>query len=157
MNGKYETTAIAIRQAEKALESLKEFSEMQYNIKGESMTEQIIDYIATTLSDADYMCCGCKYNKLALSHMNNCFIFYIYDNSAIGSGYPIFSIRNNGEVKHGCKLSEWMMLTLIKDWGGFKKELDFAIKITLESRTKHLNNQLSHIGYVNEQLTKWKI
>lgn len=47
--------------------------------------------------------------------------------------------------------------TLINDWDGFKKELDFAINTTLAERTKSINNQLVHIGYVNEQLAKWRI
>lgn len=157
MNNRYEMTAVAIRHAEEALETLKEFSEMQYEAKGETMAEQIVDYIVNTLSNADYMCCGCKHNHLALSNMKDYFVFYIYDNSVIGSGYPVFSITNNGEVKYIRKLGEWMMLTLVKDWDGFKEELDFAIKTTLRSRTKNINNQLSHIGYVNEQLSKWKV
>lgn len=157
MNNRYETTAIAVRQAEKALETLKEFSEMQYEAKGETMAEQIVDYIVNTLSNADYMFCGCKHNHLALSKMKDCFVFYIYDNSVIGCGYPVFSITNNGEVKYIRKLGEWMMLTLIKDWDGFKEELDFAIKTTLRERTKNINNQLSHIVYVDEQLSKWRV
>lgn len=157
MNNRYEATAIAIRQAEEALKVLKEFSEMQYEAKGETMTEQIVDYITNTLSDTDYMCCGCKYNHLALSNMKDYFVFYIYDNSVIGTGYPVFSITNNGEVKYINKLSEWMMLNLIKDWNGFKESLDFAIKTTLKEKTKNINRQLSYIGYVNEQLAQWRV
>lgn len=157
MNNRYEETAVAIRYAEEALRTLKEFSEMQYEAKGETMSEQIIDYIVNTLSNANYMCCGCKHKHLALSNLKNSFVFYIYDNSVIGCGYPVFSITNNGEIKYINKLTEWMMLALINDWDGFKEELDFAIKTTLKSRTKHISNQLSHIGYMNEQLSKWRV
>lgn len=157
MNNRYETTAIAVRQAEKALETLKEFSETQYEAKGETMAEQIVDYIINTLSNADYICCGCKHNHLVLSNIKDYFVFYIYDDIIISCGYPIFSITNNGEVKYICKLDEGMMLTLVKDWDGFKKELDFAIKKTLRERTNNINSQLSHIGYVNEQLSKWRV
>lgn len=157
MNNRYETTAMAVRHAEEALKTLKEFSEMQYKAKGETMIEQIVDYIVNTLSNAEYMCCGCKHNHLALSNMKTYFIFYIYDNSVIGSGYPVFSITNDGKIKYVNKLSEWMMLNLIKDWNGFKEELDFAIKTTLRETTKSINRQLAHIGYMNEQLSKWEV
>lgn len=155
MNDRYETTAIAVRQAEKALETLKEFSEMQYKAKGKTMLEQIIDYIVNTLSNADYICCGCKYYHLALSNMKSSFVFYIYDDC--DSGYPIFSITKNREVRCNRQLDEQMMLTLVKEWEGFKKELDFSIKVTLKERTRSINNQLYHIGYVNEQLSKWSV
>ena len=144
MNNQYEVTATAIKQAEEALETLKDFSESQYKAKGKTMMEQIIDYITRTLSNADYMFCGCKHYHLALS-------------SAIGSGYPVFSITTNGEVKNVCTLSEWMILTLVKEWGEFKKELDFSIKTTMKMRTKSINDRLAHIGYVNEQLSKWHV
>lgn len=121
------------------------------------MIEQIVDYIENILIDADYMCCGCKYNNLALSHIGRKFTFYIYDGRAINAGYPIFCIGGDEKVRYIRDLSEWMMLAIIKDWGGFKKELDFSIKTTLKERTRNLNNQLSHIGYVNEQLSKWKV
>ena len=157
MENKYKEAVTAIRQAEQALEILKNFSENQYKGKGDTMLEQILDYIVNTLSNADYMCCGCKYNHLALSKMKNIFIFYIYDNSAIGAGYPAFSVTTDGEVKCTINLSEWMMLTLAKEWDGFKKELDFSIKTTIKERTKSINNQLCHIGYINEQLSKWHV
>ena len=50
-----------------------------------------------------------------------------------------------------------MMLTLVKEWEGFKKELDLSIKKTMEMRTKSINDKLAHIGYVNEQLSKWHV
>lgn len=157
MINKYETAAIAIRHAEEALKTLKEFSETQYETKGETMIEQITNYIRDTLANADYLCCGCRYHHLVLSNMENYFVFYVYDNSAISFGYPVFSITKSGEIKNICKLAGWMMLILINDWDGFKKELDFAINTTLAERTKSINNQLVHIGYVNEQLAKWRI
>lgn len=157
MNNQYEVTATAIKQAEEALETLKDFSESQYKAKGKTMMKQIIDYITHTLSNADYMCCGCKYYHLALSNMKNYFVFYIYDNSAISYGYPVFSITTNGEVKNVCNLSEWMMLTLVNEWEEFKKELDFSIKRTIKTRIKSINDKLAHIGYVNEQLSKWHV
>lgn len=158
MNNKYKETATAIRHAEEALETLKAFSESQYKAKGETMLEQISDYIANTLTNANYMCCGCKYYHLSLSKFNNEFVFYIYDNSAIGSGYPIFRVTKYGVInKIHDKLPEWMMLTLVNEWSGFKENLNFAIQTTLENRTKSINSALSYIGYVNEQLSKWKV
>ena len=157
MKNKYEEVVTAIRHAEQALEVLKNFSESQYKAKGNTMSEQILDYIVNTLSNADYMCCSFKYKHLALTKAKNIFIFYIYDNSAIGAGYPAFSITTDGEVKYTIHLSEWMMLTLVKEWDGFKKELDFSIKTTIEERTKSINKQLCHIGYINEQLSKWHV
>ena len=156
MNNQYEVTATAIKQAEEALETLKDFSESQYKAKGKTMMEQMIDYITHTLSSADYMCCCCKYYHLALIKMKDYFVFYIYNNSAI-SGYPVFSITTNGEVKNVCNLSEWMMLALVKDWEKFKKELDVSIKTTMKMRTESINKQLAHMGYVNEQLSKWHV
>ena len=156
MNNQYEVTATAIKQAEEALETLKDFSESQYKAKGKTMMEQIIDYITHTLSNANYMCSGCAHYHLVLSKMKNYFVFYIYDNSVIG-GYPAFTITHNGEVKNVCSLSEWMMLTLVKEWEGFKKELDLSIKKTMEMRTKSINDKLAHIVYVNEQLSKWHV
>jgi hypothetical protein len=50
-----------------------------------------------------------------------------------------------------------MMLTLVKEWEGFKKELDFSIKTTMKMRTKSINDKLAHMGYVNEQLSKWHV
>jgi hypothetical protein len=157
MNDRYEATATAIKQAEEALNTLKEFSENQYKAKGETMLEQILDYITNTLNNASYICCGFTYKHLVLTNIKNKFIFYIYEAGAIGSGYPIFSITNDGKIKNRIELSEWMMLTLIKEWGGFKEEFDVAIKKALTNRTKHINDQLSHIGYVNEQLAKWHV
>lgn len=157
MENKYEEVVTSIRRAEEALEVLKNFSESQYKAKGDTISEQILDYIVNTLSNVDYMCCGCKYKHLALSNMKNLFIFYIYDNSAIGSGYPVFSVTTDGEVKYVINLSEWMMLTLVKEWDGFKEQLDFSIKTTIKERTKSINNQLCHIGYMNEQLSKWHV
>ena len=99
MNNIYETKAKVVKQAEEALKTLKEFSDMQYEAKGKIMIEQIIDYVASTISNVNYRCCGCKYNHLSLSNMNKRFIFYIYDNSIMGSGYPVFSITKDGTVK----------------------------------------------------------
>ena len=99
---------------------------------------------------------GCKHYHLALGNMKNHFVFYIYDSSTI-CGFPAFVITPNGEVKNVCSLSEWMMLTLVKEWKGFKKELDFSIKTTMKMRTKSINHKLAHIGYVNEQLSKWHV
>lgn len=157
MNNRYETTVSAIRHAENALEVLNEFYEMQYKAKGETMLEQIADYIVNTLSDANYMFCGNKYYHLALSNMKDRFVFYIYDNSCLGCGYPIFSVTINGEVKYIRELEEWMMVILVKEWDGFKKDLHSMIRFTMEERTKSINRQLSHIGYVNEQLSMWKV
>lgn len=157
MENKYEEVVTSIRRAEEALEVLKNFSESQYKAKGNTISEQIIDYIVNTLSKVDYMCCGCKYNHLSLSNMGNKFIFNIYNNGAISCWYPIFSITTNGEVKYINNLSERMMLTLVKEWDGFKEQLDFSIKTTIKERTKSINNQLCHIGYMNEQLSKWHV
>lgn len=157
MNNQYETTAVAIRQAEEALKVLHDFTESQYKAKGETMLEQIVDYIKYKLSNADYMCGGCMCRHLALSNLRDCFSFYIYDNSAISSGIPVFSITTNGEVKNVRELKEWMMLVLVKEWEDFKKELDFSIKDTMRMRTKSINDKLAHIGYVNEQLSKWHV
>lgn len=157
MNDQYEVTAVAIRQAEEALKVLNDFSDSQYQAKGKTMMEQIIDYISNVLSNADYMCDGCMHYHLALSRMRNYFVFYIKDKSAIYSEHPIFSITTNGKIKQIDNLSEWMMLTLVKEWEGFKKELDFSIKTTMRMRTKNINDKLAHIGYVNEQLSKWHV
>ena len=89
--------------------------------------------------------------------MKNYFIFYIYDGGAIESGYPVFSIGTNGDIKNINNLSEWMMLALVKYWDGFKNELDASIKRTMKSKTESINRQLAHIGYVNEQLSKWHV
>ena len=157
MNSQYETTASAIRQAEEALKVLNDFTESQYKVKGDTMLEQIMYYITCKLSNADYMCGGCKCGHLALSNLRDCFSFYIYDNSAISSGIPVFSITTNGEVKNVRELKEWMMLVLVKEWEDFKRELDFAIKNTMKMRTKSINDKLAHIGYVNEQLSRWHV
>lgn len=158
MNSRYKATAIAIKQAEQALETLKDFSESQYKAKGETMLEQIIDYISNVLYNANYMCCGCCHYNLKLINMKNRFVFYIDDSRTLGGGgYPIFSISINGDVKYIRKLEEWMMLVLVKEWNGFKEDLNFSIKTTMKERTKSINNQLVHIGYVNEQLAKWKV
>lgn len=125
MNDQYEVTAAAIKHAEEALKVLNNFTESQYQAKGKTMMEQIIDYITHTLSNANYMCSGCKHYHLALSNMKNYFVFYIYD--SIG-GFPAFVITPNGEVKNVCSLSEWMMLTLVKEWEGFKKSLIFQLR-----------------------------
>ena len=152
MNNQYETTAAAIRQAEDALKVLNDFTESQYKAKGDTMLEQIMYYIKYNLSNTDYMC-----GHLALSKLRDCFSFYIYDNSAISSGVPVFSITTNGEVKNIRELKEWMILVLVKEWEDFKKELDFAIKDTMRMRTKSINDKLANIGYVNEQLAKWRV
>lgn len=157
MHNQYETTVTAIRQAEEALKVLNDFTESQHKAKGETMLEQIMYYIKHKLSNAAYMCGGCMCGHLALSNLRNCFSFYIYDNSAINSGVPVFSITTNGEVKNVRELKEWMMLVLVKEWEDFKKELDFSIKYTMKMRTKSINDKLAHIGYVNEKLTKWHV
>lgn len=157
MNNKYEITATAIKQAEEAFTTLKEFSETQYKAKGETMLEQITDYIAHTLSDANYIYSGCSYGHIALSNMSDHAVFLIYDHSTISSGTPIFSITYDGKIKNYRELSAWMMLTLVETWDGFKKELNIGIEKALERRIKHINKQLSHIGYVNEQLSKWHV
>ena len=157
MNNQYKVTADAIRDAENALNTLKDFTMAQYETKGNTMVEQVADYIKNVLSDANYMCCGAKYYRLALSKRHNSFIFYIYDGSAISYGYPVLTITTNGEAKNIRPLNEWMMLTLVQYWDGFKKELNAAIKLTMKSKTESINNQLAHIGYVNEQLSKWHI
>ena len=145
MNNQYETTAAAIRQAEDALKVLNDFAESQYKAKGDTMLEQIMYYIKYNLSNADYMCGGCMYGHLALSKLRDCFSFYIYDNSAISSGVPVFFITTNGEMKNIRELKEWMILVLVKEWEDFKKELDFAIKDTMRMRTKSINDKLANL------------
>lgn len=157
MSNQYEVTAAAIRQAEKALETLNDFIEVQYEAKGSTMLEQIINYIKNKLSNADYICGRCKYRNIELSHIQGGFTFYIYDCGAISNGIPVFSIRNNGGITEYRVLSEWMMLTLVREWEGFKEELDNSIKKAMSSCTKSINDKLAHIGYVNEQLSKWHI
>ena len=58
MENKYEEVVTSIRRAEEALEILKDFSKNQYKEKGNTMSEQILNYIVNTLSNVDYMCCG---------------------------------------------------------------------------------------------------
>lgn len=151
----YEVTATAIRQAEDALKTLKDFSEIQYKVKGNTMMEQITNYVFTALSNAKYLCSSFKYRRLALSDAVEYFVFYIYDNTS--AGYPAFIVRKNGTVRKICDFNEWMMLNIVQDWDGFKKELDSAIKNAMADRIKNINSKLSSIGYVNEQLDKWHI
>ena len=153
----YEAAAIAIAQAEEALKSLSGFSQAQYKEKGRTMVEQVSGYIADVLSDAKYMCCGCVYGDLALSNMGDRFAFYVYDSGPLSTGTPVFSVSPNGDVDHIFELNKNMMLTLVRDWDGFKKELHASIKITLRERTRAINAELAHIGYVNEQLEKWSV
>lgn len=153
----YEAAAIAIAQAEEALKSLSGFSQAQYKEKGRTMVEQVSGYIADVLSDAKYMCCGCTYRGLNLRPMNEKFVFYVRDSSPIGMRTPIFSVSTNGDVNRIHELDEDMMLTLAREWDGFKNELHASIKITLRERTRAINAELAHIGYVNEQLEKWSV
>ena len=97
------------------------------------------------------------YGDLVLSNMDDRFVFYVYGNSPLSTGTPVFSILPNGDVDHIFELNKNMMLTLVRDWDGFKKELHASIKITLRERTRAINAELSHIGYVNEQLEKWSV
>jgi hypothetical protein len=157
MNNKYEETANAIRQAEAALKTLKEFTGTQYKAKGETMLEQIIDYVSNTLSNANYIFCGNKIGHLALSNMSNRFVFYIYTDRGCCCGYPIFTVYTDGHVFVSRKLEEWMMLILVREWDDFKNDVGRMIKYTMEERTKKINAELSHIGYVNDQLSKWKV
>ena len=157
MNYKYAATANAIKQAEDALETLKEFTGAQYKAKGGTMLDQITDYITTTLYDANYMFCGNKIGHLALSNMKDRFVFYVYTDRGCCCGYPIFTVYTNGHVHRSRELEEWMMLILVKEWDDFKEDLDRMIKYTMEERTKKINAELSHIGYVNEQLAKWQV
>ena len=158
MNNQYTATANAIKQAEVALETLKDFTNEQYKAKGTTMLEQIIDYISNALLEANYMFCGNKCGKLALSNMCDRFTFYVYDGHYYcDAGYPIFSIKTNGEIKIHRELEESMMLTLVKEWDDFKKDLHYMIKFTMEERTKNINKQLAHIGYVAEQLENWHV
>ena len=156
MNEQYKETVAALKKAEDALKTLKAFEETQHKAKGKTMLNQIVNYIADVLHDSNYIC-GCKYCDLALSKMRDRFIFYIYDNSMISSGHPIFSIDFDGETVDHCKLDDEMILTLIRYWEGFKKELHANIKTCLEERTKTINKELAHIAYVNEQLSKWHV
>ena len=153
----YESAAIAIAQAEEALKSLSGFSQAQYKEKGRTMVEQVSGYIAEVLSDAKYMCGGCVYGDLVLSNMDDRFVFYVYGSSPLSTGTPVFSVSPNGDVDHIFELNKNMMLTLVRDWDGFKKELHASIKITLRERTRAINAELAHIGYVNEQLEKWSV
>lgn len=153
----YEAAAIAIAQAEEALKSLSGFSQAQYKEKGRTMVEQVSGYIADVLYDAKYMCCGCVYGKLTLSPMNEKFVFYVCESGPLGMSTPVFSVSTNGNVHLIRELDEDMMLTLIREWDGFKRELHASIKITLRERTRAINAELSHIGYVNEQLEKWSV
>lgn len=153
----YEAAAIAIAQAEEALKSLNGFSQAQYKEKGRTMVEQVSGYIADALSDAKYMCGGCVYRNLALSNMGDRFVFYVYSSGPLRTGSPVFSVSPNGDVNLIRKLDEDMMLTLVRDWDGFKKELGESIKITLRERTRAINAELAHIGYMNEQLEKWSV
>lgn len=153
----YEAAAIAIAQAEEALKSLSGFSQAQYKEKGRTMVEQVSGYIADVLSDAKYMCCGCIYRGLDLRKMNNRFVFYIRESGPLCMRTPVFSVSTNGDVNLTHELDEDMMLTLAREWDGFKKELHESIKITLRERTRAINAELAHIGYVNEQLEKWSV
>lgn len=150
MNEQYKETVSALKKAEQALKTLKEFEKTQYKVKGETMLDQIVNYIADVLHDSNYTC-GCKYYDLALSKMRDRFIFYIY------GGHPVFSIGFDGTTVDHRQLDDEMMLTLIRYWDGFKKELHANIKTCLEERTKTINEELAHIAYVNEQLSKWHV
>lgn len=121
------------------------------------MVEQVSGYIADVLSDAKYMCGGCVYKNIALSNMGDRFAFYVYGSGPLSTGTPVFSVSPNGDVDHIFELNEDMMLTLVRDWDGFKKELGESIKITLRDHTRVINAKLAHIGYVNEQLEKWSV
>lgn len=158
MNNQYTATANAIKQAEAALETLKQFTGEQHKAKGTTMLEQIIDYISNALLESNYMFCGNKCGKLALSNFGYKFVFYIYDGRCYcDSGYPIFSIKTNGEIKIHRELDEDMMLTLVKEWDSFKKDLHCMIKFTMEERTKNINNELAHISYITEQFKNWHV
>lgn len=158
MTNHYTATAKAIKNAELALETLTKFTDEQYKAKGATMLEQIVNYIADVLADANYMLCGNTYGKLALSNFQNRFTFYVKSgNSYCDFGYPIFSVDHNGNIKINRKLDEDMMLAVVKDWDGFKKDLHDMIKFTMEERTKTINKKLAHIGYVTDQLENWHV
>lgn len=160
MNNRYEAAAIAVKQAEAALKTLKDFADKGFQIKGDTMLDQISNYIADVLADANYMCCGCVTRNLSLSTAirKEHFVFYIKESCAIGGmGYPIFTISSKGEIEYHRNLEEWMMLTLIDEWENFKKELDITIKFTLKAHTESINKQIAHIAHVNEQLSKWHV
>lgn len=157
MNNKYEEAIISIRHAERALDMLKEYTDSQHKTQGETMLEQIIEYVYEILDKANYMCVSFKTNHLSLSEGNNKFIFHVYGSGAISSGYPIFIISTSGDIIPIRELNEGMMLTVIKEWDEFKQKLDAAIQKAMEEKTKRINSELSHIGYVNEELSKWHI
>lgn len=158
MNGKYEAAAIAVKNAEKALETLKDFADIQYKAKGETMREQIADYIANVLADAQYIRgCSCMYHNLSLSRSNDGYIFYVEESPYLSFRTPIFSINTSGQIQYLRELKEETMLIIAHYWDGFKDQLDFSIKVALEERTKSINKKIAHIAYVNEQLSKWKV
>ena len=157
MNGKYEAAAIAVKNAEQALETLKGFSETQYKAIGTTMREQIANYIANVLADAHYVCRGFVCGELALSKTNEGFAFGIRSNSMISGCYQIFSVCTNGDIRYARELKEHEMLHIVEDWDEFKKMLDFSIKTTLKYKTEAINKKIAHIAHVNEQLSKWKV
>lgn len=157
MNGKYEAAAIAVKNAEKALETLKDFAGMQYKAKGETMREQIADYIANTLADACYLKCGCLYGPLSLSCNRDFFAFGINYGTILQFTDVIFYIDFNGKIVYKDELSETNMLEIMENWEGFKQALDRSIKRSLKAKTEHINKEIAHIAYVNEQLSKWHV
>lgn len=157
MDSKYEAAAIAVKNAEQALESLKDFANAQYKAKGETMREQIANYIASVLADANYMLGGCLYNELSLSCDKDVFTFAIREGSIWQFDYPIFYININGDIKYKNELNEDHMLAIIAHWEQFKTELDRAIKRSLKNRTERINKEIARIADVNEWLAKWHV
>ena len=157
MNGNYEAAAIAVKNAEEALKTLKEFSEIQYKAQGATMREQIANYIASVLADANYVCSGFVCGELALSKTNNGFAFGIRCNSMLTGMNQIFSVYTNGDIQYARELDECMMLEVVEYWEEFKKLLDFSIKTTLKNKTEAINQKIARIAHVNEQLSSWHV
>ena len=151
----YEAAVVAVTNAEKALKTLREFSDIQYKAKGETMREQIANYIADVLSNVNHMRVSCQYYDLSLSRMNNKDIFYVQNSFNFGS--PIFTIDLNGKTRYLEELNEDQMLTVIRYWDGFKEQLNYTIKVNLKTRTESINKEIAHIAYMNEQLAKWSV
>ena len=157
MNGKYEAASIAVKNAEKALETLKDFANVQYKAKGNTMREQIADYISHVLADANYMCCGFRCDKLVFSKTNEGFAFGTYSNSMFTCCDAIFTVYANGTIRYNRELDENTMLCVIEEWDEFKKLLDRAIRTTLKNKTEAINKKIAHITHVNEKLAKWHV
>jgi hypothetical protein len=154
----FEQTAMALEIAEKALKETNTLTKKHIAAKGNTMLEQVVNYIADTLADAHYMLGEARYGNIDLIGNGTNFYLRVGNYVQYNSPIKVCIFERDGSVNYMADElpTEWIV-SLARDWAGFKQTLDEKIEFHMEEHIKKNKAKLAKLEQERALIDNWHI